>query len=116
MLKLLAVAPEDGWAFVRVQDTTCCLVRPPYAKSNVLLADDAAVKTALSKHGFVSPVDDRTFVDWATLIAFLNRQVLQSRAATALPLPEFGAGEELYSMYSTASLIVSRRSCFQRIS
>lgn len=94
MLELLAVAPKDGWAFVRVKEETC-LVRPPYAKSNVLSVDDATVETALSKHGFVSPVGDRTFVDWATLVARLNQQVLESRAAAGRPLPELGAGEEL---------------------
>jgi len=94
MLELLAVAPEDGWAFVRVKGTTC-LVRPPYAKSNVIQADDAAVETALFKHGFVSPSGKRTFVDWAALVAFLNQQVLQSRADAGQPLPELGAGKEL---------------------
>lgn len=94
MLELLAVAQEDGWAFVRVKDATC-LVRPPYTKSNVLSVDDAAVETALSKHGFVPPIGDRTFGDWAALVACLNQQVLQSRAATGRPVPELGAGEEL---------------------
>ena len=94
MLELLAVAPEDGWAFVRENDATC-LVRPPYAKSNVRKVDDAAVETALSKHGFVVPNRDRTFGDWATLVACLNRQVLQSRATAGRPVPELGAGEAI---------------------
>jgi hypothetical protein len=94
MLELLAVAQEDGWAFVRVMDVTC-LVRPPYKKSNVLGVDDAAVETALAKHGFVAPIDDRTFGDWAALVARLNQQVLQSRSAAGRPVPELGAGEEL---------------------
>ena len=92
MITLLAIAPEDGWAFVR-KDGVILLVKPPYTKLATLQVDARTVENAVSTHGFEHVPPERSFASWSGLISFLHGQVLESRKARGRPLPDSGVGE-----------------------
>ncbi|MBT3266125.1 hypothetical protein HN371_03175 [Candidatus Poribacteria bacterium] len=83
MLEVLALAPADGWAYVR-RDGVLLLVRPPYHNDTSLPVDESAVEAAVTKHGFVAA--DGEFADWPELIAHLR--VLVAEAHPDLPSAE----------------------------
>lgn len=59
MLKVVATALEDGWAFVRRGGMTI-LVRPPYSpyyQSNVVAVSEFAIEKAISTQGFIASDD-----------------------------------------------------------
>ena len=81
MLELIAVAPEDGWAFVR-KDDRVWLIKPPYTVNAKIEVSGRAVDKALSDHGFHAA--EGTFDGWRKLVIFLEQQVV---ANSPEPLP-----------------------------
>ncbi|MBM4083793.1 MAG: hypothetical protein FJ272_03305 [Planctomycetes bacterium] len=75
MIRLLALAADDGWAFVQDSGRTY-LVRPPYYRDDLLEVEPHAVEKAVSKHGFHVLVADLR--DWRELVSFLNEKVAAS--------------------------------------
>ena len=92
MLELLAIAEEEGWAYVR-QQGHIYLVRPPYVKSALRLVDEDVVEKAVGIHGFTAL--RRPFGDWRELISFLNQQIVDTRKARGKELAESGLGGRL---------------------
>jgi hypothetical protein len=92
MLKVLAIAAEDGWAFVRTDDDIR-VVRPPYWHSNTSSTSEYSVQAAIARHGF-SPCDEQ-FADWEGLTAFLNEKVRASRLARGEEIRRRGLGAEI---------------------
>ena len=90
MLKLILAAFHDGWAFVR-DEQEVWLLRPPYRRETMTLANDATFQRALLDPGF-EPVD-REFATWAELIELL-RQTLVERSPRRAP-EEKAAGRAL---------------------
>jgi hypothetical protein len=78
MIRLLAIASEDGWAFVRSADRIL-LLRPPYGKRRHPSVEESAVARAVAMEGFAA--EDRVFPDWPTLFAFLEQRFLAERKA-----------------------------------
>ena len=78
MLRLLASAPEDGWAYVEDGDSLL-VIRPPYAAWSRAKVQRSTLETAIQRHGF-GP-EDRAFPDWASLIAHLKEQIIESHRA-----------------------------------
>lgn len=78
MIRLLALAPEDGWAFVCSADRIL-LLRPPYGKRRHPTVEESAVARAVATEGFVA--EDRVFPDWPALFAFLEERFLAGRPA-----------------------------------
>jgi len=78
MIQLLALAPEDGWAFARSGDRIL-LLRPPYVRRRHPAVDESVVTRAVAVEGFTA--EDRVFADWPTLLAFLEEQFLAGRPA-----------------------------------
>jgi hypothetical protein len=76
MIRLLALAPEDGWAFVRSADRVL-LIRPPYGKRRHPEAEESVVARAVAVEGFAA--EDRVFPDWQSLFAFLEERFLAGR-------------------------------------
>ncbi len=73
MFELLAIAPEDGWAFLR-RHGALHLLRPPYQSWNLETVAEESLERALHQHGFI--VDRRVFADWASLIAELKARTI----------------------------------------
>jgi hypothetical protein len=78
MIRLLAIAPEDGWAFVRSADRIL-LLRPPYSKRRHPTVEESVVARAVAVEGFEAA--DQVFPDWSTLFAFLEERFLAGREA-----------------------------------
>lgn len=74
MFNLIAVAYEDGYAFVK-KDGKIYSIRPPY--NNTILASLENVERAISTHGFSNEQLD--FDNWATLISYLKTQFIERR-------------------------------------
>lgn len=95
MLELLALAAEDGWAYVRHNENVQ-LVRPPYSRNSSTTVSPDCVATAVARFGFaIPPVEQRRFPDWQALIAFLNAEVVHARSDRGQPLPAGDVGQEL---------------------
>jgi len=80
MLRVVAVASSDGWAFVE-DGGRLFLVRPPFTAASKAEVSDAVVARAVSEHGFNAT--DREFGSWGELIGFLEEGIT-SHAAPAL--------------------------------
>jgi hypothetical protein len=97
MLTLLAVACEDGWAFVRT-DESILLVRPPYSRSNCRSVGEHAVEEGVTRHGFSAC--ERDFADWRELIRFLNDEVRKTRDARGEQIVREGLGAQMMQFAS----------------
>lgn len=86
MIRLLAIAPEDGWAFVRSAERIL-LLRPPYGKRHHSAVEESVVARAVAVEGFEAA--DQAFPDWSALFAFLKERFLAGRP----PLPSALAPE-----------------------
>jgi hypothetical protein len=80
MIRLLAIAPEDGWAFVRSEDRIL-LLRPPYGKRRHPSVEKSTVAQAIAVEGFEAA--GQAFPDWPAVFAFLEERFLAGRT----PLP-----------------------------
>lgn len=85
MIELLAIAAEDGWAFLR-RDGQVLVVRPPYRRHSLSEVSQATVEKAVSAHGF--QVAQGTFDDWRSLVTFLREQIVEAREAQGQKVPE----------------------------
>ncbi len=85
MLDLLAVAYEDGYAFVRDRNSIYA-IRPPYISRNKRPVSMSIVERAIAAHGF-SPEDMR-FNDWAALIDHLKTRFIEKRAESGQDKPD----------------------------
>jgi hypothetical protein len=81
MIKMIAAAFEDGWAFVQ-KDGQTILIRPPYRSANNLVVAESAVEAAIHAYGF--EVWDESFTDWADVVAYLNKRLVEVRKASRL--------------------------------
>ena len=84
MLELVAMAEEDGWAFVRTGEELV-VVQPPYQVWNWAKATESQLEQAICRHGFRQAGE--SFPDWRQLIQHLKqRQVAawQERGGTGL--------------------------------
>jgi hypothetical protein len=76
MIELLALAPEDGWAFVR-SDGRIRLLRPPFGKRVHPEVAESEVARAVAVEGFEAA--DSRFEDWPSIFAYLEERFLASR-------------------------------------
>ena len=88
MLKLLAAAFEDGWAFVE-RNGEMLLVRPPYRSWNLSIVPESTLEKAVTAYGFA--VTSESFSDWGALITFLQQRLVETRQAQGQAKPESDA-------------------------
>ncbi len=91
MLRLLAIAPGDGWAFVE-REGKALLVKPPYRHEDLSEVQQSVVEKAVVKFGFRAA--EQEFQDWASLLGYLEEQLLKARKALGLPEPSLGSVRE----------------------
>lgn len=96
MFKLVAAAPEDGWAFVE-RDKQLVIIRPPYLKSTLASVPEGAVERAIKHHGFIE--QEQSFADWESLISHLREQYLAIRREQGSKVPSL---EEIRSLLHLA--------------
>lgn len=85
MIELLAIAPDDGWAFVR-RGRQIQVVRPPYQRWNLAIVPESTLEAAIQHHGFAA--EEKTFPDWRSLIVHLKDQIVQTRQAQGRGAPD----------------------------
>jgi hypothetical protein len=103
MIELLALAPEDGWAYVKAGERIR-LIRPPYTRCRSSVVGEQSVENALAKHGFMRSDDpERCFRDWPALIQFLGARMLESLRAKRLEIAE-DTGERLLEFATVETL------------
>ena len=73
MLQLLAIAEEDGWAYVRTGDELV-VTRPPYQGWCKVKATESILEQAICRHGFRQT--EGQFSDWRALIHYLKQAQL----------------------------------------
>ncbi len=93
MFRSIAIAPEDGWAFVKDGKGSVRLVRPPYRKNNVSIVSEETVEKAISTHGFIA--EEKDFPDWYSLIIHLRDRLIQERKAQGRSVPGLEAARNL---------------------
>lgn len=81
MLKLIAHAPEDGWAFVR-DGESLLLLRPPYRGNHVSVGLEE-VERAVTVHGYLAL--DLDFTTERALVQYLRDEVVRSWPAQEAP-------------------------------
>ncbi len=74
MAKLLALAPEDGWAFVQ-DSAKVVFIRPPFRRDDVKVVNMGVVATAVAQHGFVRV--ERGDESWGALVDHLRSEILR---------------------------------------
>lgn len=80
MINLVALSPEDGWAFAH-DDGQLVQLRPPYDEARP--ASEVDVVRSLGMDGFEAR--NREFRSWRELIAFLRQEIQRTRAADITP-------------------------------
>lgn len=70
MLELVAIAEEDGWAFVRTEDGLFT-IRPPYQAWNKTKTSESIMEQGIFHHGFAHAKMD--FQDFPALIKHLKQ-------------------------------------------
>ena len=93
MLRSIAIAPEDGWAFVKDEEGSIRLVRPPYRKNNASIVSEETVEKAISTHGFIA--EQKGFPDWHSLIIGLRDRLIEARKAQGQSVPGLEAAQKL---------------------
>ena len=78
MLKLLAVAYDDGWAFVE-QRGKYWLVRPPYKSHMRSVVSKGTICKAVTAHSFEASEEE--FKGWKDLIKHLREKFIASHQA-----------------------------------
>ena len=104
MLRSIAIAPEDGWAFVKDEKGSIRLVRPPYRKRNVPIVSEVTVEKAISTHGFIA--EQKDFLDWHSLITDLRDKLIEARKAQGRSVPGLEAARELVQ-YASQHIVES---------
>ena len=87
MLRILAVAPADGWAFVETAAGSVFLVRPPYHLPSTQVSA-ATPRIAVSQHGFEAR--DIHCEHWDAVVAAVNKIVNDRRKPAWQPPGQLG--------------------------
>lgn len=74
MPQLVALLPEDGWAFVR-EGSRFVLVHPPFRTSNRRVAPESFVVDAVLHHGFAEASPDCPDEPWPDVIARIRDEM-----------------------------------------
>jgi len=83
-IKVVAIAPDDGWAFI-VKGDSVFLLRPPYLSSNIIEVSEEAVERAISSLGF-----DRcevTFSSIVEVVRYLKEEYIKSMKDRGIKIP-----------------------------
>ncbi len=74
-IKIIAIAPSDGWAFI-VKEEEIFLLRPPYISSNQIEVSEKDVENAIPLHGFEECDTIRDSI--SEVVKFLKEKYVES--------------------------------------
>lgn len=88
-IKIIAMAPYDGWAFIE-REKKIFLLKPPYISSELSEVSEKLVENAVCTYGFEEC--DITFDSMNGVIRFVKDQFVESRKELGIDVP---SSEEL---------------------
>lgn len=86
-IRMLAIAPDDGWAFV-VEKGKTYAIRPPYLESNLVEVSDRSVEQAVELYGFER--HEKDFDSFVSLVRYLQDEYVKTKRANGIDLPSSG--------------------------
>lgn len=101
-IKVIAIAPNDGWAFVKMAERIL-LFRPPYASSNQTEVTQKDIAKALHLHGFEEC--DSSFDSVKEVIDFLKDKYVEAIKSRGIDLPSEDELRELLK-YATDDILL----------
>jgi len=96
-IKIIAIAPNDGWGFIEKEEIIF-LLRPPYTTSNQIEASSKVVENAIHKYGFVEC--DSTFSSMREVVRFLKETFVRLMKEQGIGTP---SSEELRGLLKYAT-------------
>ena len=110
-IKVTAIAPNDGWAFI-IKEDKMFLMRPPYTPSDHMIdATQKTVQHALHMHGFEGC--DQSFDSLEEVIDFLKNKYVEAIKSRGIALP---SKDELKGLlkYATDDVLLGYGVCYSR--
>ena len=89
MIRITAIAPYDGWAFISKEEKIF-LLKPPYESLGISEASENVVENAVGKYGFEKC--DIAFSSMEEVIRYIKDQFITSRKDLGIETP---SSEEL---------------------
>lgn len=96
-IKMIAIAPYDGWAFI-IKDEKLYLLRPPYRSADLIEASKKDLASAVHKYGFQEC--NAAFNNLSETINFLNKKYVELMKKQGVSLPK---QEELKALLKYAT-------------
>ncbi len=84
-IKMLAIAPFDGWAFI-IKEKSLYLLKPPYHSRDLLKSSEEELASAINRYHFREI--DASFVGLADVVHFLKETYANEMKAMGVELPE----------------------------
>jgi len=100
-IKMIAIAPYDGWAFI-IKEERLYLLRPPYRAKDLLEVEEKDLENAIHKSGFQEC--DQAFNNLAEIIGFLDEQYIEAMKKRGIALPDKEQLKELLE-YATEEIL-----------
>jgi hypothetical protein len=101
-IKIIAIAPNDGWAFI-VKEGKIFLLRPPYTSSNQIEVSRRVVENAIHLHGFEEC--DITLSSVNEVVRFLKEAYIELKKKQGVSLPSSEQLRELLK-YATDDVLL----------
>jgi len=98
-LKIIAIASQDGWAFVQ-EDTRIVLLKPPYNYLDMVHVTRATVQKAIDIHGFEKCDVNKEFNNIGEIIQYIKRDYVQFKKTQGIDMP---TPEELKGLLNYAN-------------
>ena len=102
-IEVIAIAPNDGWAFIKKEDSKIFLLRPPYTSSDQIKASEKDLENAIHLHGFEEC--DHSFSNIKEVIRFLKDKYVEAMKNLGIELPSLDDLKELLKYASDDILL-----------
>lgn len=109
-IKIIAIAPNDGWGFIEKEEKIS-LLRPPYTSSNLIEVSRKEVENAIHLHGFEECDISLNGINEA--VKFLKEKYIESKETQGIDLPSSKQLRELLK-YATDDVLLEYLSKAQR--
>jgi tetratricopeptide (TPR) repeat protein len=101
-IKIIAIAPNDGWGFIEKEEKIY-LLHPPYTSSNLIEVSRKEVENAIHLHGF--EVCDISLNGINEAVKFLKEKYIESKETQGIDLPSSKQLRELLK-YATDDVLL----------
>lgn len=103
MIEIIAIAPTDGWAFIRKENKKIFLIEPPYKSSDISEVSEKMVENAVGIYGFEEC--EITFHNMKDVIRYIKDQFISSRKDLGIEIPSLEQLKELLEYFEDNVLL-----------